>query len=54
MHFRFADLATLQLVSTAKLNAGETSTCANWKGRRGRLYFYKLKGKEYMGELDTI
>ncbi len=54
MHFRFADLASLEVVSTAKLDAGEPPACANWKGRRARLYFYKMKSKEYTGELDTI
>jgi hypothetical protein len=42
------------VLSTAKLDAGEPPACANWKGRRARLYFYKLKSKEYMGDLDTI
>jgi Tfp pilus assembly protein PilF len=54
MHFRFADFAALGVVSTAKLDAGEPPACAHWKGRRARLYFYKLKSKEYMGDLDTI
>ena len=54
MKFRFADAATLQVVTTAKQDSAEPPACSNWKGRRVRLYFYKLKDKEFLGELDTI
>ncbi len=54
MKFRFADSATLQVVTTAKQDSAEPPACSNWKGRRVRLYFYKLKDKEFLGELDTI
>ena len=54
MKFRFADFATLQVVTTAKQDSAEPPACSNWKGRRVRLYFYKLKDKEFLGELDTI
>ena len=54
MKFRFADFATLQVVTTAKQDSAEPPACSNWKGRRVRLYFYKLKDKEFLGDLDTI
>ena len=54
MNFRFADFATLQVVTTAKQDSDEPPACSKWKGRRVRLYFYKTKGKEFLGELDTI
>lgn len=54
MKFRFADFAALQVVTTAKQDSAEPPVCSNWKGRRVRLYFYKLKDKEFLGELDTI
>jgi hypothetical protein len=28
--------------------------CLEWKGRRAKLFFYKLKEKEYAGELSTV
>jgi Tfp pilus assembly protein PilF len=54
MKFRFADFATLQVVTTAKQDSDEPPDCSRWKGRRVRLYFYKLKDKEFLGELETI
>ena len=54
MNFRFTDFAALQVVTTAKRDAQEPPDCSQWKGRRARLYFYKLKSKEFTGELDTI
>ena len=54
MKFSFADFAALQVVTTAKRDADQPPACSNWKGRRVRLYFYKLKDKQFTGELDTI
>lgn len=54
MKFRFSDFAALQVISSSKQKPDEPPACASWKGQRVRLYFYKLKDKEYMGELDTI
>lgn len=54
MNFRIVDFGTLEVLTTAKRDSGDPPACANWKGRRARLYFYKWKGKEYTGELNTI
>jgi tetratricopeptide (TPR) repeat protein len=54
MKFRFTDFAALQVVTTAKQDAEKAPACSNWKGRHVRLYFYRLKDKEFMGELDTV
>jgi Tfp pilus assembly protein PilF len=54
MSFRFTDFAAVQLVSTAKQDSGNAPACTNWKGRRVRVYFYKVKDKQVTGEVDTI
>jgi tetratricopeptide (TPR) repeat protein len=54
MKFRFTDFAALQVLTTAKQDSEHVPDCSAWKGRHVRLYFYKLKGKEFTGELDTI
>jgi tetratricopeptide (TPR) repeat protein len=54
MNFRVADFKTLELVSTTKQDAGKVPACANWRGRRVRLYFYKVKDKQFAGDLNTI
>jgi Tfp pilus assembly protein PilF len=54
MNFRFPDFARLEVVSTAKQDSGEAPACANWNGRKVRLYFFKVKEKEIEGELNTI
>jgi Tfp pilus assembly protein PilF len=54
MTFRVPDFATLQTFSIAKTGPGEVPACANWKGRHVRLYFYKLKDKQFTGELSAI
>jgi tetratricopeptide (TPR) repeat protein len=54
MSFRFAGLDVIDVVSTAKADAGKAPACENWKGRHIRLYFYKVKDKQFMGELSTL
>lgn len=54
MKFRFSDLAALQVILPAKHESDATPPCSLWKGRRVRLYFYKIKDKEVMGDLDSI
>ena len=54
MHFRFSDLAALQVITTAKQDSGNAPACSNWKGRHVRLYFYKLKDPHVTGDLSTI
>jgi Tfp pilus assembly protein PilF len=54
MKFRFTDLSALQVVTTAKQDSEKAPACSDWKGRHVRLYFYKLKDKEFIGELDTV
>jgi tetratricopeptide (TPR) repeat protein len=54
MSFRFSDFADLQVVSTAKQDSNQPPACGAWKGRRVRIYFYKLKEKGVLGEVATI
>jgi tetratricopeptide (TPR) repeat protein len=52
--FRFSDLAALQLILPASHESDTPPACSAWKGRRVRLYFYRTKDKEVMGDLDSI
>jgi Tfp pilus assembly protein PilF len=54
LNFRFPDFAGLEIVSTAKQDSGQVPACASWKGRRVRLYFFKVKDKAFTGDLNTI
>jgi Tfp pilus assembly protein PilF len=54
LNFRFPDFAGLEIVSTAKQDSGQAPACASWKGRRVRLYFFKVKDKAFTGNLNTI
>jgi len=54
MRFRFGSFAGLQVLSTAKQDSGNAPGCANWKGRRVRVYFYRVKEAGWMGDLNTI
>jgi Protein of unknown function (DUF1570) len=54
MNFRFPSFAEIDVVSTAKQDAGGAPACTNWKGRHVRLYFFKVKEKEFAGELSTL
>jgi Tfp pilus assembly protein PilF len=54
MSFRFADFARLETVTTAKQDSDKVPACSDWKGRHVRLYFYKVKDKQFAGDLNTI
>lgn len=54
MNFRFEDFAGIQVVSSAKQDSGQAPACQNWKGRRARIYFFKVKDKQFAGDLSTI
>lgn len=54
MQFRFPEFAGLEVASTAKEDSGQAPACTNWKGRWARLYFYKVKAKDFIGDLNTI
>jgi hypothetical protein len=54
MNFWFPDFAGLEVVSTAKQDRGDTPACANWTGRHVRLYFYKVRKKDFTGDLSTV
>lgn len=54
MNFRFPSFDVVDVVSTAKQDAGKAPACAVWKGRHVRLYFFKVKDKEFMGEMSTL
>ncbi len=54
MSFRIPSFDDLQvLVNNVDVSA-HPPACSEWKGKHARLYFYKLKNKEYTGELSTI
>jgi len=54
MKFHYADLSALQVLDSKSTDPDKTPACAEWKGRRARLYFYPVKNKDYVGELATI
>lgn len=54
MNFRFPSLNAIDVVSTAKEDSGKAPACGNWKGRHVRLYFFKVKDKEFTGEVSTL
>ena len=54
MRFKIVDIEELQIAEGNKDVSDHAPACADWKGRRARLYFYKLKDKEFTGELSTV
>jgi len=54
MRFKIADIQELQVAEGNQDISEHAPACADWKGRRARLYFYKLKDKEFAGELSTV
>lgn len=54
LRFFYERLSILYVLSTAKKDSGSPPVCAEWKGRRARLYFFETKQKPFSGELDTI
>ena len=54
LKFHFADFAAVDVVTSVAQDSGEPPACANWKGRRVRLYLYNSTEKDYLGEVNTI
>lgn len=54
LSFRFQKMTGVEVVTTAKQDSGNAPACDAWKGRRVRIYFYKVKDKQVMGDLNTI
>ncbi|MGB9472467.1 MAG: hypothetical protein WBQ59_24195 [Candidatus Acidiferrum sp.] len=54
LSFRFQNIAGVEVVTTAKQDSGNAPACDAWKGRRVRIYFYKVKDKQAIGDLNTI
>jgi tetratricopeptide (TPR) repeat protein len=54
LNFRYQDLSEVQVASAAKQDSGQAPACSNWKGRRARIYFFKVKDKMFAGDLSTI
>ena len=54
LSFRVREFASLDVATTAKQDKNAPPLCANWKSRRVRVYFYKLKSKDFTGELSTL
>lgn len=54
MKFTYSSLAKLSVVEGLTEDSGNAPVCADWKGRRARLFFYQTKDKPYAGELETV
>jgi Tfp pilus assembly protein PilF len=54
MNFRYQNLSEVQVASTAKQDSGQPPACANWKGRRARIYFFQRRDKHFAGDLSAI
>ena len=53
MKFLYSSLKSLQVVKGAD-GSGVPPACAEWKGKKVRLYFYQVKDKPYAGELAAV
>lgn len=53
MKFMYSSLKVLRVLSSVP-DSPEAPACANWKGKRVRLYFYQTNDKPYAGELQSI
>ncbi len=54
LRFKIVDIKQLQVAEGNTDVSDHAPACADWKGRRARLYFYQLKDKEFAGELSTV
>jgi tetratricopeptide (TPR) repeat protein len=54
MVFRFPSLKDLQVLVRNDDVSDHPPPCTEWEGRHVRLFFYKLKDREFSGELSTI
>jgi tetratricopeptide (TPR) repeat protein len=54
MKFLYSSLANLAVVEGLTADSGKAPACAEWKGRRVRLFFYQTKDRPYAGELQTV
>ncbi len=54
MRFKIVNFEELQVAEANKDISDHAPVCADWKGRRARLYFYKLNDKKFAGELSTV
>lgn len=54
LRFKIVDIKQLQIAEGNKDISDHAPACADWQGRRARLYFYQLKDKEFAGELSTV
>jgi Flp pilus assembly protein TadD len=53
MRFRAADFSAVG-VSSTNGNTPDLDACEKWKGRRIRIWFRAVKGKDYMGEITDL
>jgi tetratricopeptide (TPR) repeat protein len=54
LRFKIVDVKQLQIAEGNRNISDHAPACADWKGRRARLYFYQLNDKEFAGELSTV
>jgi hypothetical protein len=51
--FHAADFTSVG-VSGADEDTMDVESCEKWKGRRMRIWFLAVKGKDYMGEITDV
>jgi len=54
MRFLYSSLDKLAVVEGLDEDSGNAPACADWKGKRVRLFFYETKDRPYTGELQTV
>lgn len=54
LNFIIPDMTELQILLKTEDVSSHPPPCAQWKGRHAVLFFYKLKNKQYFGELSTL
>jgi tetratricopeptide (TPR) repeat protein len=54
MSFHVTDLRKIQLIGTDSSTRPEIPACAEWNGRRAKIWFQPVQGKNYSGEIVKI
>ena len=54
LKFIYSNLARVDVVEGLKEDSGLAPACANWRGRRARLFFCKTNDKPYAGEVKAV
>ncbi len=54
LNFVIPEVSELQVLQKTVDVSGHPPPCGEWKGRHAVLFFYKLKNKQFYGELSTL